>query len=91
MSWYRLDLGDALLAEAEVAEIQERAESEFQRLGRPPKWAVYLVHTSGDLHCSAQLFFSPASAALASTLGARPSAAPAPQDRGLLAGRDVLE
>src|SRR5699024_11511032 len=63
--WHRLDLGDALLAESEVAEIQEQAEAEFERLGRPPGWAVYLVHTSGDLHCSALLFFSPAAAELA--------------------------
>ncbi|HSH26511.1 MAG TPA: hypothetical protein VK972_01880 [Wenzhouxiangella sp.] len=89
--WHRLDLGDALLAESEVAEIRERAELEFERLGRPRGWAVYLVHTSGDLHCSALLFFSPAAAELAGRLGAHPSPAPVSQDRGLLAGIDVLQ
>lgn len=91
LRWYRLDLGDALLAEIEIAEIQEQARAEFERLGRPPDWAVYLAHVSGDLHCSAQLFFSPAAAAMARGLHARPCVAPASKDRGLLAGRDVLQ
>lgn len=76
MSWYRLDLGDALLAEGELADIRRRSRAAFEAAGRPPGWAVYVVHVSGDLHCRAQVFLSPVAAELARGLGARPCPPP---------------
>lgn len=86
VSWYRLDLGDALLAERDIADIQRQAGAEFERLGRPPGWSVHLVHQSGDLHCRARLFFSPAAESLARRLDARPCGPPPADDLSLLAG-----
>lgn len=85
MSWYRLELGDAMLADAKVAEICRFSEQAHEALGRPPGWAVYLVHVSGSLHCRAQLYFSPAAVELASQLGARRCEG-LPEGASLLAG-----
>lgn len=85
MSWYRLDLGDALLAEGELDDIRDRCRTAFERAGAPAGWAVYQAHVSGGLHCKLQLFFSPAAAALARGLGAR-RCDELPQGMSLLAG-----
>lgn len=85
VSWYRLELGDALLAQMQVAEIGRQAQEAFEAAGRPVGWAVYLSHASGDLHCRAEVFLSPAAVDLARRLGAEPCAAP-PQALSLLAG-----
>lgn len=88
MSWYRLELGDALLAEAELDDIRRRCKRAFERIGAPPGWAVYRVHVSGNLHCKAQLFFSPAAAELARRMGAQCCGMP-PKGMHLLAGDET--
>lgn len=85
MSCYRLDLGDALLAEGELDNIRSRCRAAFERAGAPAGWAVYQAHVSGDLHCRVYLFFSPAAATLARDLGAR-RCDELPQGMSLLAG-----
>lgn len=85
MSWYRLELGDPVLAQADLAEIRRLAEKAFRIAGRPSGWMIYLAHVSGELHCCAELYFSPAAVELARRLGARPCNAPA-GDMSLLAG-----
>lgn len=85
MSWYRLELGDALLAESELDDIRGRCRAAFERAGAPVGWAVYQVHVSGDLHCKVQLYFSPKAAELARGLGARRCNA-LPREMSLLAG-----
>lgn len=87
MSWYRLELGDAVLAEEELADIRRQSEEEFERAGRPSDWGVYLSHVSGNLHCRTQVYFSPAVGDLARRLGAWRCNAP-PEGLGLLAGGD---
>lgn len=85
MSWYRLDLGDAMLAEGMVAEIRRLSEQAHEEVGRPSDWAVYLAHISGDLHCRAQLYFSPAAAEFARSLRAQ-RCDQVPERLSLLAG-----
>lgn len=85
MSWYRLELGDALLADAELAEIRQRCRTAFECADRPSGWSVYLAHVSGNLHCRAQVYFSPAAGDLARRLGAQPCNTP-PEGLCLLAG-----
>lgn len=88
MSWYRLDLGDALLAEGKLDDIRGRCRAAFEQAGAPAGWAVYLLHVSGDLHCRAEVFFSPACSDLAQQLGAQPCGSP-PQGITLLAGDEA--
>lgn len=76
MNWFRLDLGDALLAERRIHELRSRAQSAYADAGRPSGWAVYLQHVSGELHCRAVVIFSPQAAQWARLLGAVPCAAP---------------
>lgn len=85
MSWYRLDLGDALLAEGALDDIRGRCRAAFEGAGRPAGWAVYQAHVSGDLHCHVQLYFSPEAAELARGLGAR-RCDELPQEMSLVAG-----
>lgn len=86
MNWYRLDLGDALLAQPRLDEIGQQGREAFEAAGRPAGWAVGLVHVSGKLHCRAELYFSPAAGGLARALGALPCAKPE-QGLSVLAGR----
>lgn len=90
MSWYRLDLGDALLAGGALDDIRRQSRAAFERAGAPPGWAVYEAHISGDLHCLTQVFFSPAAAELARELGAR-CCGELPESLALLAGEGPLE
>lgn len=87
MSWHRLDLGDALLAQPRVAEIDRQAHEAYEAAGRPAGWAAYLSQVSGDVHCRASVYFSPTARELARRLGAEPCAAPL-QRPSLLAGND---
>ncbi|MFW5927353.1 MAG: hypothetical protein ACOCSR_04810, partial [Wenzhouxiangella sp.] len=73
---------------AELTEIGERCRAEFEHSGQPSDWAVYLDHVSGDLHCRARLYFSPAAGCLARRLGAKPCNAPS-AGIALIAGREV--
>jgi len=86
VNWFRLDLGDAVLAQPRVDAIARRAKEAFEAASRPAGWAVYLAHVSGELHCRAEVLFSPAAAALARELGAVPCAEPGERP-SLLAGR----
>lgn len=86
MNWYRLDLGDALLAQPRQDEIERQALDDFDAADRPDGWAVYVRHVSGELHCRAEVYFSPAASALARQLGAEPCTRPG-GGLSLLAGR----
>ncbi|RFF30867.1 hypothetical protein [Wenzhouxiangella sediminis] len=76
MSWYRLELEDAVLAQTQLAGIAERAREAFEAAGRPDGWGVYCRHVSGALHCRAEVYFSPAAGDLGRELGAVPFAEP---------------
>lgn len=90
MSWYRLDLGDALLAADALDDVCRQSRAAFERAGGPRDWAVYEAHIAGDLHCNLNVFFSPAAADLARGLGARRCQAP-PREASLLVGDEALE
>lgn len=86
-TWFKLDLGDALLASEPLHHIEQRFVSEFNSAGRPVDMAVFIRHqSSGSVHCSVRLYFSPASATLAQALGAIACERPSSDDLGLLAG-----
>lgn len=76
MTWRRLDLEDALLAQTQLAGIAERAREGYESAGRPEGWGVYCRHVSGELHCRAEVYFSPAAGDLGRALGAVPCAKP---------------
>ncbi|QID17958.1 hypothetical protein G3580_10085 [Nitrogeniibacter mangrovi] len=84
MTWYVLNLGDAMLAGDAVDRIQSLFE---QWPSRPAGAAVFMRHESeGRLHCELRVYLPPAAAPLAQQLGATPCAPPDPGDLGVLAG-----
>lgn len=86
-TWFTLDLGDALLAAESLHHIEQRFVNDFNDAGKPADMAIFIRHqSSGSVHCSVRLYFSPASATLAQALGAVACEQPSNQDLGLLAG-----
>lgn len=88
MTWRRLDLEDAVLAQTQLAGIAERAREAYESAGRPEGWGVYCRHVSGELHCRAEVYFSPAAGDLGRALGAEPCAEPGDYP-SLLVGDDI--
>lgn len=81
MTWYRLVLGDPLIAEAKLDRLRERATAELA------DGLVALRHEStGDLHCEIVAYFSPEAVKLARAAAAPPCAPPSRSGLSVLAG-----
>jgi hypothetical protein len=85
--WFSTSLGDALLAGEPLSRIDELFRAEHARAGRPRDMAVFVRYESaGRLHCEVRAYFSPASAPVASAMGAAPCDRPSPEGLSLVAG-----
>jgi len=84
-SWYRLDLGDPMLA----SEMLDSIEADFLTWSKSApqgKAAVFYRHESeGRLHCVLVLYFSPPAGEFALSLNALACPSPSPSDLALLA------
>ena len=86
-TWFTKNLGDALLAGDTLERIKAQFLSAYAKSNCPKEMAVFIRHESeGRLHCEVNVYFSPASAAVARAVDAVPCAKPSPDDLGLLAG-----
>ena len=82
MGWYRLVIGDPMLADAQIDALTRQAESQ---LGRDALLA--LRHESGgDLHCQVIAYFSSSAGKWARSLGACHCAVPMRSGLSVLAG-----
>lgn len=89
MSWFRLSLGAADLAVPALDEVRRAVDTQWRAAGCPPDLAAFSRHESeGRLHCELIVYFSPAAAAVAQALGARPGSRPGPHGLAHLAGGD---
>jgi hypothetical protein len=88
-SWFRKDLGDAMMAFEPLGQIEALFQSAYG-VGTPPRdVAVFVRHNSeGHLHCRVEVFFSPASAVLAKEMDADPCDQPSIDGLGLLVGSE---
>jgi hypothetical protein len=80
VTWFRVVLGDPLLEVDPVAHAVRRFRD---RYGRPAPGGVVMLtghESTGDLHCVAVAYLSPAAAALARELGGRPCDPPTAPD-----------
>jgi hypothetical protein len=85
--WHVLSLGDAQLADAELARVTAAFGAAFAAAARPPGMALFARHeTAGRLHCELKLYFAPAATAAARAAGAARCPRPAPEGLGLVAG-----
>lgn len=77
-TWFRLDLGDALLAQTELERLRQALPDVS---GHADDW-IYVSHEApGSLHCHLIVWFPPAAAGLGRRFGAEPS--PSPDRNGL--------
>ncbi|OZG73178.1 hypothetical protein BTA51_11860 [Hahella sp. CCB-MM4] len=75
--WYRKNLGDALLADVALSEIQTKACDMLQQTQSQEEAPVYYRHESeGRLHCELIVYFSPAAEQLARAFEAIPCSPP---------------
>jgi len=86
-AWHCINLGDALVAEGAVGDLQRRFERVHRQRGCPADMALYIRHVPDHgLHCAVEIWFTPAAAAFAEEAGARPCPPPPHAGLGLLAG-----
>ena len=86
-TWFSQSLGDGVMAFEPKEALRDQFEALFQAAGKPLDMAVFTRHElEGRLQCEAMAYFSPAAAALARELGARPCERPSTNDLDLLAG-----
>lgn len=88
-SWYRISLGDGMIAPMPSAEIEEAFRQAFVDAGSPPDMAVFTrPESEGRLHCEVIAYFSPAAQKVAREFDAEPCEKPARVGLGLLAGSE---
>ena len=87
MSWFSLNLGDAMLVDEALGRIQAMFQSDFAKAGNPSGMALFLRHESeGRLHCEVRLYLSPSSEVVARRVLAQPCGRPARDGLSLLVG-----
>ncbi len=87
MTWHRLDLGAADLADADGLAAAAAVDAAWRAAGRPAGFVVYeRPETTGGLHCHRVLYFAPGAAEVARRLGARACPDPGAWDLAPLAG-----
>lgn len=86
-TWFSQSLGDGVMAFEPKESLRAQFERLFDAAGKPIDMAVFTRHElEGRLQCEAIAYFSPAAAALARQVGARPCDRPTTHDLDLLAG-----
>ena len=86
-SWYSINLGDAIIATAPTAEIEESFLESFKSAGKPSNMAVFTrAESEGKLHCEVIAYFSPAAQSVAKAFDAKPCEKPSRAGLGLLSG-----
>ncbi len=88
-AWFTSNLGDAMWAEESLDQIKALFLPAYEKANRPQEMAVFVRHESeGRLHCEVNVYFSPATVAVAKAVGATPCSKPSPSGLGLLAGAE---
>jgi hypothetical protein len=88
--WFCRNLGDAMLAGAELERIERLFREARDRAGRPDDLALFIRHEAeGRLHCEVKVYFPPAAAGVARAVDALACRRPAVDGLGLLAGAEA--
>ena len=84
--WFCKNLGDAMLAFQGLNRIKDAFQAVYADAACPDQAAVFFRHESGRLHCEVKAYFSPASAHIAQSLGAKSCEKPGRDGLNLLVG-----
>ena len=86
-TWFTSNLGDAMLAGEALDHIKALFHSTHEGINDSMEMAVFMRHESeGRLHCEVKIYFSPAAADVAKSVGAIACQKPASGGLSLLAG-----
>ncbi|WP_206485836.1 hypothetical protein [Thalassotalea sp. G2M2-11] len=86
-TWWVINLGDAMLADAKLAKIESVLIFAVARANTPDKMAAFLRYeTEGGLHCKLKLYLSPLFGEIAQPLDAKPCTQPDVNDLSLFIG-----
>ncbi len=86
-TWFQLSLGDGLLADLPIGEIEQRYRDLYASSGCQADLAVFKRHElEHSLHCTVTAYFSPAAGDLAHHFAANPCLRPIRSGLELLAG-----
>ena len=88
-SWFSKNLGDAVLARDEQDRIEKLVEPAGAHGATSGELAAFFRHEAeGRLHCELIVYFSPMTATVARSVGAKPCRRPSPNGLSLFAGSD---
>ena len=86
-AWFKINLGDAMLAGDALAQLEALFQSTYGESGQSDRIGVFIRHESeGRLHCEVKAYFSPETASLAKAVDADTCARPSPDGLSLLIG-----
>ncbi|MDD2467069.1 MAG: hypothetical protein PHI97_24000 [Desulfobulbus sp.] len=87
-TWFTKNLGDAMLAYAELKQIEQLFTATMRGKTKPPDdAAVFFRHESeGGLHCEVKVYLSPSAADVAAAVCAHPCSKPSSDGLDLLIG-----
>lgn len=87
LNWFKLNIGDAILASDKLAQIEELILLKHQNSESDTEVVAYTRHESdGYLHCQVKVYFSPKASLIAKEFNATPCAKPSPNELSLLVG-----
>lgn len=90
LSWYVLNLGDAMLATEQEEQIREQLERVYPESCASDSFAAYTRHEAdGRLHCEVKIYFSPTASEIAKSFNARRCSQPSHIGLSLLAGSET--
>jgi hypothetical protein len=88
-TWYRLSLGDGMIAGSPSTEIEQEFQHSFVASGERPEMAVFTrPESEGRLYCEVIAYFSPAAREVAMEFDAEPCPKPERAGLALLAGNE---
>ena len=85
-SWFRIDLGDAMLAVEALSDLKIRLSDVYAVAGRPATMLALYRHESEGLHCSLILYLTNEFQRAAALENAAPCSIPLLADSAFLAG-----
>jgi len=88
-SWFCKKLGDGMFAAEPLERLESMFHAEYADSVCPADVALFYRHESdGSLHCSVNVYFSPAAVEMADLAGARPCETPSVYGLSLLVGSE---
>ncbi|WP_097458986.1 hypothetical protein [Mangrovitalea sediminis] len=89
-TWFLLPLGDGITAQSVLSRIEPVFAHTYRQYGEPSDMAVFTQFLGGgDLHCSVNAYFSPATAGIATEFKALPCRRPRRESLELVFGGDA--